>query len=81
MTHRSDNELKSRNGHTLVVGIIARISGCVNQKEISLDDQVDHAKEVVNTTRRGDGSAIRRKQSAITSNPPPRAWKCSIGLP
>lgn len=27
--------------------IIARISGCANQKEMSLDDQVDHAKEVV----------------------------------
>ncbi len=47
MTRRSDKELKPRNGHTLVVGIIARISGCVNQKELSLDDQVDHAKEVV----------------------------------
>ena len=44
---RSDNELKPRNGHTLVVGIVARISGCANQKEMSLDDQVDHAKEVV----------------------------------
>ncbi len=47
MTHRSDNELKPRNSHTLVVGITARISGCANQKEMSLDDQVDHAKEVV----------------------------------
>jgi site-specific DNA recombinase len=36
-----------RNGHTLVVGIVARISGCANQKELSLDDQVDHGKEVV----------------------------------
>jgi len=43
----SNKELKPRNGHTLVVGIIARISGCANQKELSLDDQVDHAKEVV----------------------------------
>ena len=47
MTRRSDKELKPRNGHTLVVGIIARISGCVGQREMSLDDQVDHAKEVV----------------------------------
>ena len=30
-----------------VVGIVARISGCANQKEVSLDDQVDHAKQVV----------------------------------
>ena len=36
-----------RNGHTLVVGIVARISGCQNQKEISLDDQVDHAHQEV----------------------------------
>ncbi len=39
--------LVPRNGHTLVVGIVARISGCANQKEISLDDQVDHAKQEV----------------------------------
>jgi site-specific DNA recombinase len=44
---RSDDRLKPRNGHTLVVGIVARISGCQNQKEMSLDDQVDHAKQVV----------------------------------
>jgi len=30
-----------------VVGVVARISGGVNQKELSLDDQVDHAKQVV----------------------------------
>lgn len=36
-----------RNGHTLVVGIMARISGCQNQKELSLEDQIDHAKQVV----------------------------------
>ena len=47
MTRRSDENLQPRNGHTLVVGIIARISGCAKQKEVSLDDQVDHAKEVV----------------------------------
>lgn len=39
--------LKPRNGHTLVVGIVARISGCANQKELSLDDQVDHGKQVI----------------------------------
>lgn len=39
--------LKPRNAHTLVVGIVARISGCANQKELSLDDQVDHAKALV----------------------------------
>jgi site-specific DNA recombinase len=36
-----------RNGHTLVAGIAARISGCQNQKELSLDDQVDHGKQIV----------------------------------
>ena len=36
--------LVPRNGHTLVVGIVARISGGQNQKELSLEDQVDHAK-------------------------------------
>jgi len=44
--HRNDPVLP-RNGHTLHVGIVARISGCTNQKEMSLDDQVDHAKQVV----------------------------------
>jgi hypothetical protein len=39
--------LRPRNGHTLVTGIVARISGCAKQKEVSLDDQVDHAKEEV----------------------------------
>ena len=36
-----------RNGHTLVVGIVARISGCQDQREVSLDDQVDHGKQLV----------------------------------
>jgi site-specific DNA recombinase len=40
-------ELVPRNGHTLVVCAVARISGCQNQKEMSLEDQVDHAKEEV----------------------------------
>lgn len=47
MTRRSRCELSPRNGHTLVVGILARISGCQNQKELSLEDQVDHAKDEV----------------------------------
>jgi len=36
-----------RDGHLLRVLIIARISGCQNQKELSLEDQVDHAKQEV----------------------------------
>ena len=44
---RSEDVLKPRNGHTLIVGIVARISGCPHQVELSLDDQIDHAKQVV----------------------------------
>jgi hypothetical protein len=31
----------------LVAGIVARISGCASQTELSLNDQVDHAKQLV----------------------------------
>src|SRR5262249_866111 len=48
-----------RNGHTLVVGVVARISGCPNQKELSLKDQVDHAREIV-TEHYGDISCHYR---------------------
>ena len=47
MYGRTDRPISPRNGHTLVVGIVARISGCANQKEVSLDDQVDHGKQLV----------------------------------
>lgn len=47
MYAHSGSPLRPRNGHTLVVGIVARISGCANQKELSLHDQVDHAKAIV----------------------------------
>ena len=47
MYRQSYQELQPRNGHTLEAGMIARISGCVNQKEVSLEDQEDHGKEVV----------------------------------
>lgn len=46
MSRQSNQQLAPRNGHTLLVGIGARISGCANQKELSLDDQIDHGKEV-----------------------------------
>jgi site-specific DNA recombinase len=46
MSYRS-KPLLPRNGETLVVGIVARISGCPNQKELSLDHQIDHGKEVI----------------------------------
>ncbi len=44
---KQQEPIRPRNGHTPVVGIVARISGGQNQKELSLDDQIDHAKEVV----------------------------------
>ena len=47
MSRCSNSELKPRNGHTLIVGNVCRISGCANQKEQSSVDQQDHAKEAV----------------------------------
>ena len=47
MSRKSDEKIVPRNGHTLMVGIAARISGCQNQKEMSLDDQVEAAKEEI----------------------------------
>jgi site-specific DNA recombinase len=41
------DRLVPRNGIKLRVLIGARISGCANQKEVSLEDQSDHAKDVV----------------------------------
>ena len=41
------SDLVPRNGHTLVVGVVARISGCANQKELSLEDQEDHARQEI----------------------------------
>lgn len=41
----SNSQLVPRNGHTLRAGLVARISGCANQKELSLEDQLDHDKE------------------------------------
>jgi site-specific DNA recombinase len=47
MFSSKDSQILPRNGHTLVSGLVARISGCKNQEEVSLDDQVDHGEEVV----------------------------------
>ena len=44
---KRNRSLSPHNGHTLKVLIVARISGCQSQKEMSLDDQIDHAKEVI----------------------------------
>jgi Recombinase. len=40
-----DRKLVPRNGEKMVVGAVARISGCASQKEVSLEDQVDNIKE------------------------------------
>ncbi|HEY7427188.1 MAG TPA: recombinase family protein [Gemmataceae bacterium] len=47
MQSHHGSPLVPRNGHTLEVGVVARISGCQNQKELSLEDQEDHARQVV----------------------------------
>lgn len=47
MSRSNGSGITPRNGNTLVVGIVARISGCAKQKEVSLEDQVDHGKEEV----------------------------------
>ena len=44
---RECDAITPRNGCELIVCVAARISGCPSQKELSLDDQVDHAKEVI----------------------------------
>jgi site-specific DNA recombinase len=47
MFRSSVPNLVPRNGHTLHVGIVTRISGCAKQKEMSLDDQEANAKEEI----------------------------------
>lgn len=75
MTRKSDLTLVPRNGHQLVVAIVARISGCASQKEMSLEDQVDHAKEEIAdlyqgpvdyrvTATKGKGEALDRPELA-----------------
>ena len=54
MSHSAKAGRGPRNGTRWVAGIVARISGCANQKEVSLDDQVDHGKEVVAENYAGD---------------------------
>ena len=47
MGRKSEEKLQPRNGHVLIVGIACRISGCANQKELSLEDQEDNARETI----------------------------------
>ena len=53
MSRQSENELRPRNGHTLVVGIVCRISGCAKQKDLSLEDQEDNCKEAIRELYQG----------------------------
>lgn len=54
MSFSQPNELVPRNGYSLAVGIPGRISGCANQKELSLEDQVDHGKQVAHEMYDGE---------------------------
>jgi site-specific DNA recombinase len=47
MPRKSDSDVRPRNEHTLIVGSACRISGCANQKELSLEDQEDNVRELV----------------------------------
>jgi hypothetical protein len=44
---RERDEITPRNGYELNVCVVARISGCPGQKELSLEDQIDHAQETI----------------------------------
>jgi hypothetical protein len=44
---RDRDEIVPRRGDQLIACVVARISGGPRQKELSLDDQIDHAKEVI----------------------------------
>jgi hypothetical protein len=66
MNRHAQAALVPRNGHTLVVGIVARISGCQNQTEASLEDQIDDAKQVV--AERYDGGDIEYREICTKGN-------------
>ena len=86
----NDSKVCPRNGLTLFVVIMARISGCQNQKELSLDDQVDHAKQIVEELYEGpvDYRVIATKGKGERLDRPElaeleellRSWKVDILL-
>lgn len=55
-------KIQPKNGSTLVVLTVARISGCASQKEASLDDQQEHAREIVAEVY--DGEQVDYRQIA-----------------
>lgn len=75
MSRVSERDLTPRNGHTLMAGLAARISGWVNQKEQSLEDQTDHNREIVEEmfdgpivyliiATKGNGELLKRPELA-----------------
>jgi site-specific DNA recombinase len=47
MDNSRNKPLEPRDGHTLQVAIVARVSACVNQNKVTLEDQIDHCKEEI----------------------------------
>ncbi len=45
MSYFGNRTMSPRNGRKFVVLIVARISGCASQKDVSLDDQQEHAQQ------------------------------------
>jgi site-specific DNA recombinase len=70
MSEDKESKLKPRDGHTLQVGLIARISGCQGQSESSLDTQNDHNKLFVSEIYQGpvefDTIATKGKGESLT---------------
>jgi len=54
MTRTSESVLTPKNGHLLKAALVARISGCADQKEASLDDQEDNGKEKISDIYGGE---------------------------
>ncbi len=47
MLRKSESGLSPRDGNTLMIAIVCRISGCAKQKELSLEDQEDNGKQLI----------------------------------
>ena len=71
MSRKSDDKIVPRNGHTLMVVSVCRISGCADHKELSLDDQEDNAEETVSDLYEGpiesSFTTFRRRAKANAS--------------
>lgn len=47
MQRKSENGLIPRNGQSLIIAIVCRISGCAKQTELSNEDQEDNGKQLI----------------------------------